>query len=247
MARNSFRLFVAIFALATSGLMISCAKKTTNVAKTPPPPPPAPTATLSASPDSIQQGQSTTLTWQTTNASEITIDGLGTVSASGSQKITPSITTNYSLTAKGPGGTQDATASVTVSAVTARAPDEPPAHQPSDEELFRAAVKDIFFDYDKSSIRSGDKPAAEGDAAFLAQHPNMRVVVEGHCDDRGSEEYNLALGESRARALREELIAKGISADRIKTISYGKEQPFCRQDDEACWQQNRRDHFSLQH
>lgn len=243
MHRKSLRFSLAAIALGTV-FMTSCARKTT-VAKTPEPPAPVPTATLSASPDSIQQGQSTSLTWQTSNASEITIDGLGTVPASGSRRISPSITTNYTLVAKGPGGTQNANASVTVSAATARA--TTPPHQPSDDELFRMAVKDVFFDYDKAEIRSNEKPAAEGDASFLAQHPNMRVVVEGHCDDRGSEEYNLALGESRARALRKELVARGVSPDRIKTISYGKEQPFCRQDDEACWQQNRRDHFSLQH
>jgi peptidoglycan-associated lipoprotein len=244
MLRQRFRLFPTVIALGAAVLLTSCAKKTT-VAKTPETPAPAPTATLSASPDSIQQGQSTTLTWQTGNATEITIDGLGTVPASGSRTVAPTITTNYTLTAKGPGGTQNANASVTVSAATARA--TTPVHQPSDDELFRQAVKDVFFDYDRSDIRPAEKPAAESDAAFLAQHPNMRVVVEGHCDDRGSEEYNLALGESRAQALRASLVAQGVSADRIKTISYGKEQPFCKQDDESCWQQNRRDHFALQH
>lgn len=240
----NFRVFSTTVALGGVLLLTSCAKKTT-VAKTPETPAPQPpTASLSADPASIQQGQSTTLTWQTSNASEITIDGLGTVPASGTRTVSPSITTNYTLTAKGPGGTQDASASVSVSAAVVRAT---PAPLPSDEELFRQAVRDVFFDYDRSDIRATDKPAAETDAAFLVQHPNMRVLVEGHCDDRGSEEYNLALGESRARALRESLIAQGISADRIKTVSYGKEQPFCQKDDEACWQQNRRDHFVLQH
>ena len=241
---NSFRFLSTVLALGTSVLLTSCAKKTT-VAKTPEAPIPAPTATLSANPVSIQQGQSTILTWQTGNATDITIDGLGTVPASGSRTVAPSITTNYTLTAKGPGGTQNVNASVTVSAATAQA--TTPVHQPTDDELFRQAVKDVFFDFDKAEIRAAEKPAAESDAAFLAQHPNMRVVVEGHCDDRGSEEYNLALGESRARALREALVAQGISPDRIKTISYGKEQPFCRDEDESCWQQNRRDHFALQH
>ncbi|HLW54725.1 MAG TPA: peptidoglycan-associated lipoprotein Pal [Candidatus Angelobacter sp.] len=232
-----------ILALGAALLLTSCAKKTT-VAKAPPATVPAPVASITASPSSIQQGQSTTLTWQTSNANEITIEGLGTVAASGTRRVSPSITTNYALTAKGPGGTGNANASVTVTAATAAAV---PSHIPSDDELFRQAVKDVFFDFDRSTIRSTDKPAAEGDAAFLAKHPNLRVVVEGHCDDRGSEEYNLALGESRARALRDNLVAQGVSPDRIKTISYGKEQPFCSQDDEACWQQNRRDHFALQH
>ena len=245
MVRTSIRFFSTALALGAILLLASCAKKTTTVAKTPEPPAPAPTASLSVNPVSIQQGQSATLSWQTANATEINIEGLGTVPASGSRTVSPNITTNYTLTAKGPGGSLDANATVTVSAPVAKT--TPPMPQPSDDELFRQAVKDVFFDFDKSDIRAADKPAAEGDAAFLAQHPNMRVVVEGHCDDRGSEEYNLALGETRARALRESLIAQGVSPDRIKTISYGKEQPFCKEDDEACWQQNRRDHFSLQH
>lgn len=244
MLHKNARFVFAGAALGCLLLLTSCAKKTAKV--TPPQPPsPAPTAVISASPAAIQQGQSTTLTWQTTNANDITISGLGTVSASGSQKVAPGITTTYQLVAKGPGGSQDATASVTVSTATAKV--EPPQHQLTDEELFAQSVKDVFFDFDKSAIRANDKSVAEKDATFLADHPKLRFVVEGHCDDRGSEEYNLALGESRARSLREELVAQGISADRIKTISYGKEHPFCNQDDESCWQQNRRDHFVLQH
>ncbi|MGA2101416.1 MAG: OmpA family protein, partial [Candidatus Sulfotelmatobacter sp.] len=85
----------------------------------------------------------------------------------------------------------------------------------------------------------------QGDASFLLQHPAIKVVVEGHCDDRGSEEYNLALGTSRAEALKSTLLQQGISADRIKTISYGKEKPFCTQENDQCWAQNRVDHFAM--
>jgi len=246
MLSKNFRLMTTAFVLASLLLLASCSKKVAEV-KTPEPPAAAPTVSLSADPTSIQQGQSTTLSWQTTNANEISIEGLGTVPATGSRTVSPTITTNYSLTAKGPGGTGSANASVTVLAPKAETVAPPPPRQPSDEELFREAVKDVFFDYDKSVIRETEKSSAEADAAFLAQHPNMRVVVEGHCNDRGSEEYNLALGENRAQALRQSLIAHGVSPDRIKIISYGKEQPFCKENDEACWQQNRRDHFSLQH
>jgi peptidoglycan-associated lipoprotein len=241
--RNSRFVLIPIM-LACVLLLASCAKKMAKA--TPPAPPvPAPTAAISARPASIQQGQSTTLTWQTTNANDVTISGLGTVPAVGSRTVAPGITTTYRLAAKGPGGARDATADVTVSAATSAV--RKPQHQLSDEELFSQSVKDVFFDFDKSDIRSDEKPVTSSDAGFLAQHPNLRFTVEGHCDDRGSEEYNLALGESRARALRETLIAEGVSPDRIKTISYGKEQPFCKQEDEGCWQQNRRDHFVLQH
>lgn len=238
------RFVFPVIALSCLLLLTSCAKKTAKVTQ-PQPPAPAPTAAISASPGSIQQGQSTTLTWQTANANDITISGLGTVPASGSRTVAPGITTTYQLVAKGPGGSQDATASVTVTAATSQV--VPPQHQLTDEELFLQSMKDVYFDFDKSDIRTNERSVAENDAGFLAKHPNLRFVVQGHCDDRGSEEYNLALGESRARSIREALIAEGISADRIKTVSYGKEQPFCKEEDEACWQQNRRDHFVLQH
>ena len=81
--------------------------------------------------------------------------------------------------------------------------------------------------------------------AFLSQHPSIKVLIEGHCDDRGSEEYNIALGTSRAESVKRALVQEGIAADRIRTVSYGKEKPFCTQDDEQCWQQNRVDHFAF--
>lgn len=221
--------------------LAGCSKKAAKA--TPPsnpPAPPAPTATLAASPDVIQQGQSTTLTWQTQNASDITIQGLGTVPASGSRTVSPGSSTTYTLVAKGPGGTQDASTRVSVNMpTTASTP------SPSDEDLFAKNVKDVLFDYNKAEIRPDQTPTATSDAAFLAQHPSIKVVVEGHCDDRGSEEYNLALGTSRAESLKQALLQQGISADRVKTISYGKERPFCAEDNDACWQRNRIDHFSM--
>jgi len=116
----------------------------------------------------------------------------------------------------------------------------------SDEELFAQNVKDVFFDYNKANIRPDEENIAQNDAAFLKEHPTIKVLVEGHCDDRGSIEYNLALGTSRAESVKQTLLQEGVPADRVKTISYGKEKPFCTQDDEQCWQQNRVDHFSFQ-
>ena len=218
-----------------------CSKKAAKATPPSNPPSPAtPTATLSASPDVIQQGQSTNLTWQTQNASDITIQGLGTVPASGSRSVSPNSSTTYTLVAKGPGGSQDASARVTVNmAVSTASP------SPNDEDLFAKNVRDVHFDYDKSDIRSDQAPTAQHDASFLLQHPSIKVLVEGHCDDRGSEEYNLALGTSRAESLKKTLQQQGVSADRIKTISYGKEKPFCSQDNDQCWQKNRVDHFSI--
>ena len=117
----------------------------------------------------------------------------------------------------------------------------------TDEDLFARNVKDVYFDYNKSNLRSDDTSTTDRDAAFLKQHPSVNVLIEGHCDDRGSIEYNLALGTSRAQSVKEALQQDGVSADRIKTISYGKEKPFCSEDDEQCWQQNRVDHFAFAH
>ena len=159
----------------------------------------------------------------------------------GSQPVSPADSTTYTLTAKGEGGTQTATARVTVNAP----PPPPPPQQPtvSDEELFSQNVKDVYFDYDKSDVRADQQSAIQADAAFLQQHPNISFTIEGHCDERGSTEYNLALGDNRASVVKNALVAGGVSADRIKTISYGKEKPFCTDHNEQCWQQNRRGHF----
>ncbi len=229
-----------VFALATIMFLAACAKK---VAPPPPPPPPAlnaPTASLSANPNTINPGQPTTLTWQTTNATDVSIDGIGPVDVSGSRQVTPTDSTTYHLIAKGAGGTQDATARVTVNA-----PPPPPTTTPSlsEAELFAQNVKDIYFDYDKYDVRAGEQGSLQGDAQFLQQHPNIRITIEGHCDERGSTEYNLALGTNRADSVKNALIQAGVSGDRIKTISYGKEKPFCTESNESCWQQNRRGHF----
>jgi len=218
-----------------------CNKKVAQATPPPPPPVPTPTATLAASPAVIEQGQSTTLTWQTHNATDINIAGLGSVMASGSRTVTPGSSMTYTLTASGPGGTQNASARVTVNAKVAHTT----TPSISDEDVFARNVKDVLFDYDKSIIRPDQAGNAQSDAAFLSQHPSIKVQVEGHCDDRGSEEYNLALGTNRAESLKSSLVQQGVSADRIKTVSYGKEKPFCTEDSDGCWQRNRVDHFSF--
>jgi peptidoglycan-associated lipoprotein len=231
-----------VFALGAIMFLAACGGK--KLPPPPPPPPPAPTAptaSLSASPNTVDKGQATTLTWQTTNATDVSIDGIGTVEASGSRPVTPADSITYHLVAKGAGGTQDATARVTVNA-----PPPPPPQTTSnatEEELFSQNVKDIYFDYDKYDVRAGDQRSLQGDAQFLQQHANIHITIEGHCDERGSTEYNLALGTSRADAVKNALIQAGVAGDRIKTISYGKEKPFCTESNESCWQQNRRGHF----
>jgi peptidoglycan-associated lipoprotein len=232
--------YVVLFVMAALLVVGGCKKKETAPPPPPPPPPAAPTASLSANPDSVTPGQPTTLTWRTENANDVTIEGIGKVDASGTQSVTPQASTTYRLTAKGPGGTQDATARVTVQAAPVQT-----AVTQTDEELFAANVKDIFFDYDSYAVRADAQQQVTANAAFLKQHPTWKFTIEGHCDERGSTEYNLALGDSRANATRDALTQNGVSAANVKTISYGKEKPFCNESNEACWQQNRRAHFVL--
>ena len=231
---------IAIVFVAGAVMMLgACKKKAAPPPPPPPPPPTAPTASLSANPDAIDKGASTTLTWQTTNATDVSIDGIGAVQPNGSQSVTPTESTTYHLVAKGAGGTQEATARVTVNAPAA----PPPASSATEEELFSQNVKDVFFDFDKADIRPDQQSAVQGNIDFLKQHPNMSFTIEGHCDERGSTEYNLALGDSRANAVKTALVQGGVNASNIKTISYGKEKPFCTESTEQCWQTNRRGHF----
>ena len=230
-----------VFVLGAILLLGACKKKVVPPPPPPPPAPPAPTASLSASPNTVEKGQSATLTWQTTNATDVSIDGIGAVEINGSRQVTPADSTTYHLTAKGAGGSQDATARVTVT--TPPPPPPPPAPSATEQELFAQNVKDVYFDYDKADVRADQQGALQADAQFLQQHASIRITIEGHCDERGSTEYNLALGTSRADAVKNALIQAGLAGDRIKTISYGKEKPFCTESNESCWQQNRRGHF----
>ncbi len=241
MKQLTFRWIALVFALGAILFLGACHKKQPPPPPPPPPPPAAPTASLTANPETIDKGQSSTLTWQTTNATDVSIDGIGAVQPNATQQVNPSDSTTYTLTAKGAGGTQTATARVTVNA-----PPPPPAPTTSnltEEQMFAQNVKDIYFDYDKSDVRPSEQSSLQADVAFLQQHSNISFTIEGHCDERGSTEYNLALGDNRASAVKNALVAAGIPADRIKTVSFGKEKPFCTESNESCWQQNRRGHF----
>jgi peptidoglycan-associated lipoprotein len=241
-ARALFGILIAIVALGAA-----CKKPAPQAPPPPPPPaaePPArPTVNLQASPTLIQRGQSSTLTWSSTNATSLTLSpGIGAVSAEGTQSVSPQDSTTYTLTATGPGGSADATTHVTVSVPP---PPAPAAHVPTLQELFDQEVKDAYFDYDKADIRADARDALSKTAQFLRSYPQMKVVVEGHCDERGSTEYNLALGDRRAASAKQFLVSLGIPADRLETVSYGKERPFCSASTEECWQQNRRAHFVM--
>ena len=239
------RILIPVVLVVALAAVSGCNKK-----QPPPPPPetappvtaPAPTAELTATPAVISAGDQVQLTWRTTNATEISIDGIGAVPTSGVKTVTPAESATYHLVARGDGGTADASASVTVNAPPAVVV---PTNTMSAEEEFKAHVLPIFFDYDAYDIRADAQATLSNDASYLVAHPDVKVVVGGYCDDRGSDEYNLALGQKRADAAKNALVTAGIAADRIRVISYGKEKPFCTDQTEECWQQNRRDGFTM--
>jgi peptidoglycan-associated lipoprotein len=234
--------------LVVIALGAACNKKPVVQAPPPAPPPMAepparPTISLQASPTTIQRGQSTKLTWSSTNATSLTLSPeIGAVAAEGTQTLSPQDATTYTITATGPGGTADASVRVSV---TVPPPPAPAAHVPTLQEMFDKEVKDAYFDYDKADIRADARDALSQTAQFLRGYPQMKVVVEGHCDERGSTEYNLALGDRRAAAAKQFLVSLGIPADRLESVSYGKERPFCSASTEECYMQNRRAHFVL--
>ena len=246
-------------ALALAVFAASCSKK----AAPPPPPPPVtggtttpttPTSrpsinSFTAEPSSINRGQSSTLSWTTSGATDMSIDqGIGAVQGQGTRQVYPNASTTYTLTVRGPGGSDSRSATVTVST-----PEPPPGTAStgprlSSTEILQSQAQDAYFDYDKSDVRSDARDALTKDATLLKQifqqDPQFTVVIEGHCDERGSAEYNLALGDRRASAARDFLVQLGVPADKLKTISYGKERPQCTEENEACWQRNRRAHLS---
>jgi peptidoglycan-associated lipoprotein len=235
-----FGIFMICCALILSA---GCKKKV--VANAPAPPPiAAPTASISADPSSIEKGQFSTLRWETSNADDVSIEGLGKVDANGEKRVSPSESVTYELTAKGAGGTASASARVTVT----MPPPPPPTAQAveSESDLFARSIKNIFFDFDKSDIRADQQGAIDSDTQFLQSHSGIKVLIEGHCDERGSVEYNVALGDRRANSVKQALVRAGVAADRVRTISYGKERPFCSEHTEDCWQQNRQGHFVYQ-
>jgi peptidoglycan-associated lipoprotein len=240
-SRSQYRagLFVV---LAAALFTFGCHKTPKQVAAPPTrqvaPPPAQPTVTLQADPTTVEKGDPSTLSWTSTDATQLTIaPDVGSVTAQGSTKVTPSASTSYTITASGPGGSATASARITVATASA------PTAELTLDELFSRSVRDAFFDFNKADIRSDARDALGKTAEFLRSYPQVRVTIEGHCDDRGSTEYNLALGDRRASAVKQYLISLGISADRLNTVSFGKEKPFCTQTTEDCYQQNRRGHF----
>ncbi len=249
--RRAVLLFLSALLLI---LAVGCKKKTP-----PPPPPPAPAPApppankpvinyFTAEPTTVSSGQPSSLRWSVNDANNVQIDnGVGQVSPNGRRAVYPTSTTTYHMTATGPGGTAEADATVTVSAP----PPPPPAPTQSTQtaaQMLASQVQDVHFDYDKSEINPDQQSVLQADASALrtifSMDPSFVVTIEGHCDERGSAEYNIGLGDRRAAATRDALVNMGVSADKLRTISYGKERPLCTDATEDCYARNRRAHFS---
>ena len=125
------------------------------------------------------------------------------------------------------------------------APAEQPATTPTTKLIGSGDFQPAFFDLDSYTLREDARAALDKDAKMLRDNPTVNITIEGHCDERGTEEYNQSLGERRAQAAQDYLVAAGISASRLQTISYGKDKPFATGHDDASWQQNRRAHFTV--
>jgi len=241
---NRIRLVLAGAVLTVA---VGCHKKPQPPILPPMPATPAgpavvPTVTIQANPTAIQRGQSTLLSWNSEHAVSLELNGRR-VNLTGSQQVAPQASTDYTALARDTNGAT-ATASVRV---TVTEPPAPVTPQPTSEDLgqsFDTNVKDVFFDYDQSGLRADGEAALRQDADFLKAHPDLAIVIEGHCDERGSAEYNIALGDRRANAVRDYLVRLGVDGSRVKTVSYGKEKPFCAESNEECWQQNRRAHLA---
>jgi peptidoglycan-associated lipoprotein len=245
--RKVFAMTAAVLALSA---VTGCHKKSSGIdpnslGPTNTAPAASPSASITADPLAIDLGQSVVINWRTENASVVTIDGIGQVNPNGTQTVSPANSTNFHLTAKGDGGTIEANVRVTVRVpVAPTVPASVPSDMGSDEE-FHKNVQDAFFDYDSYDLRPDAQGAVAGAANYLAAHPGIKVVIGGYADERGSAEYNLALGENRANSARTALVAAGVAPTRLRVISYGKEKQFCTEENETCWQENRRAQFTL--
>ena len=261
MKMNHRTLGAAVFAAMLMASVSGCKKKV----PVPAPPPPSPTAetptptgptsltvrinSFTAEPRTIDRGQSATLRWSVANATDISIEpGLGAVAANGNRQVFPGNTTTYTLTARGTGGSDSRSVTVDVSSALPPPPPAAPTASLSGVDMLTREAQDAYFDYDKSDIRGDAQTALTHDAELLkrifAADPGFTVVVEGNCDERGSAEYNLGLGDRRATSAKEFLVNLGVPAGKLTTISYGKDRPVCTEEDEACYQRNRHVHLS---
>ncbi|MCL4783063.1 MAG: OmpA family protein [Bryobacterales bacterium] len=245
---------LSLLAIALLLFVTGCKKKIPAPAPLPPPvvaetKPAAPTiATFVAEPSSIDRGQSSTLRWVVEGADEVSINnGIGTVMASGTRQVFPNNTTTYVLTARNAGGSVTRSVTVNVNVPPPPAPEKPPAPVASLQERVNQLV-DAYFDYDKFGIRPDASSALTQDAdalkSIFRDFPSASLILGGYCDPRGSAEYNMGLGDRRARSAMEFLSNLGVDTSKLRPVSYGKEVQTCSEATESCYQMNRRVHFA---
>lgn len=175
--------------------------------------------------------------------------GIGAVATSGNREVFPTRSTEYTITVKNADG-KSASASATVTVRAPPPPPPPPPPKPDLSEAFSdAGIADALFDYDKSDLRPDAQNVLRSNGtaikALLEDYPEAAFLLEGHCDERGTTEYNLALGDRRATAAMEFLVNLGVPASKLSKVSLGEERPVCTDEDESCYQRNRRAHLRL--
>lgn len=209
-------------------------------------PPAPPRAAITVVPATIQRGQTATLSWSSRLANTWSISpSVGAVgSRTGSVNVSPTQSATYTIDVSGRGGSAQAAATLTV--IQPPPPPPPPPAGPSLQELFNQNVQDIFFEFDRVELSSEAQAILSRVAGFLRSTPQARILIEGHCDEIGTADYNMALGVRRAQVTRDYLVAQGASAGQLETISIAKGRPFCTESNqEPCRRLNRRAHFVL--
>jgi len=226
---------------------------------TPVPPAPVPVAAAGSSaakptlnyfdaePTILSLGQSASLRWSIDNATEVQVNPeIGAVKPNDHRVISPQQTTTYTLKASNAAGSTEASVTVSVS----KPP--PPVAEAEDGDaglsIVTGELRDLHFDYDEGDVTASDRSVLETDAGLLAnlfrQNPSVKIIVEGHCDERGSDEYNFALGDRRAVSVRDALVRLGVPAENLEIISFGEQRPLCTSPTEECYARNRRVHFA---
>jgi len=214
---------------------------------------PAPTAELRIEPERVFPGESAILSWSSTDADAAYLQpGPGRVETQGRLEIRPEADASYALTVQGDGG------ETTVSARVYVIPADPLAGRNrrgvTGEDVLPPlqdavnSLSDIYFDYDSDDLRPDQQRQLDANAEMLqglfSAYAGGQLMIEGHCDERGSSEYNLALADRRSRTVYNYLVDRGVPAARMQTVSYGHEKPQCFESDESCWRLNRRAHFA---
>jgi peptidoglycan-associated lipoprotein len=246
-------LLLSIAGICLSILLSGCGGSSIPVAVRPPATSPVPVpdtpaqpkpeiVEFQATPERIEKGKPLELSWQVKNATSIHISPeIGPVTNPGRKELQLDRETTYELTATGPGG--EVSRQLFIKLLPEQTVVNDSRKGVGDLGGGSSGLEDVYFDYDRENIRDEDQPTLDKNATYMGSRAAQVIRIEAYCDERGSAEYNLAIGDRRASAVRTYLINRGIPPQRLKTISYGKEFPICTEATEDCWRRNRRVHF----